>query len=485
MEAHNDIADINVTSRIDYTLRFTKQAVLVVGEQTEDYSQVAREYLIALSNQESAQINTAFISASSKLNNIQIRCRLIEQLFTNTLFDPEQSLALSVLRLAQQQSDVISIIIEHAQSLSLQIKYELCQLVLAAKKADITINVVLFGSFKSGHEVTGNKTLFKNKLAVIDGISGKLYSYDDPKLAQTITPVKIHLWKKVFLVTAVLLLLSISAMLFIYISVSEKPTTSQFNTRELDKMATQFSTDVASIFAAEPSEQRNIELPNNQYNAGNNKTLFVPNSDIKKVASYSDINNVLLNVTELNAKKEAATSAEVLNALLSNEQIKIDKKTSSEYISSNEISSNEITSKENSNEYSLSIAARPATRDINKLTTSMGNTEKKNATISAMDSSKYYRKASLINKKGYVIQVAGYFESKLLADLIITYPDLELYHYTKSLQGKLFYVVTSKNYSTKIDAKAAMALLPETLRVRQPWIKSISSVLDEMNTFKP
>ena len=134
MKSHNDVADINVTSRIDYTLRFTKQAVLVVGEHTEDYSQVAREYLIALSNQESAQINTAFISASSKLNNIQIRCRLIEQLFTNTLFDPEQSLAQSVLRLAQQQSDVISIIIEHAQSLSLQIKYELCQLVLAAKK---------------------------------------------------------------------------------------------------------------------------------------------------------------------------------------------------------------------------------------------------------------------------------------------------------------------------------------------------------------
>jgi len=103
MQSANAITDINVTSRIDYSLRFTKQVVLVVGENTEDYSQVARQYLIALSSQEGLQTNAAFISASSKLNNIQIRCRLIEQLFTNTLFDPEQSLAQSVLRLAQQK----------------------------------------------------------------------------------------------------------------------------------------------------------------------------------------------------------------------------------------------------------------------------------------------------------------------------------------------------------------------------------------------
>ena len=54
----------------------------------------------------------------------------------------------------------------------------------------------------------------------------------------------------------------------------------------------------------------------------------------------------------------------------------------------------------------------------------------------------------------------------------------------KNNKGKLFSVVTSISYATKGDARAAIALLPKTLRERQPWIKSISIVIDEINTFE-
>ncbi len=161
----------SVTSRIAYNLRFTKQAVLVVGDDAEQYSQLASQFLVSLSTVEPTvnhletqdnHINVAFIAASSKLNDIQIRCRLIEQLFVNTLFDPEQSLAVSVLRFAKQHGESISIVIDHAHALSLQVKYELCQLVSLAKKSNLTINVILFGLTEAAQQLAMNKSLFKN-----------------------------------------------------------------------------------------------------------------------------------------------------------------------------------------------------------------------------------------------------------------------------------------------------------------------------------
>lgn len=461
LKSINGITDINVTSRIDYSLRFTKQVVLVVGESTDDYSQVARQYLITLSNQESVQTNTAFIPASAKLNNIQIRCRLIEQLFTNTLFDPEQSLAQSVLRLAQQQNDVISIVIEHAQLLSLQIKYELCQLVLAAKKADISINVVLFGSFKTGQEITGNKTLFKNKLAVIDAKSGKIYSYEDPKLAQSITPVKIHLWNKISLAIGVLLILLISVSYFIYINIADNKTYSGINDVELNKMTNEISTGVGELFATKSSDQpkAKVKFVATQ-NITENTNALLPtklNRELNEnnLATYNDINNVLLNIAEVSENQVTATSIEVFNALLPEETVSVKKQPKIKQTTSKINSSNVPVNREN---------------QVNELILN--------------DSSAYYRKSLLSNNQGYVVQIAGFSDQNLLHDFITAYPSIELHHYYKSLQGKLFSVVTSISYATKGDARAAIALLPKTLRERQPWIKSISIVIDEINTFE-
>jgi len=120
------LTSISVTARIDYIQRFSKQAVLVIDQDVGVYTQAARQFLISLSKEETAQeTNVAYVSASTKLNDIQMRCRLIEQLFANTLFDPEKSLAVSILRLSKQNKESITIVVEHAHALSLQIKYEL------------------------------------------------------------------------------------------------------------------------------------------------------------------------------------------------------------------------------------------------------------------------------------------------------------------------------------------------------------------------
>lgn len=101
---------VSVIARIDYIQRFSKQMTVVVDKNPAVYSKVARQYLANISQESSQQeINVAFVAASNKINDIQMRCRLIEQLFVNTLFDPEQSLAVSILRLAKQNLSLIHI----------------------------------------------------------------------------------------------------------------------------------------------------------------------------------------------------------------------------------------------------------------------------------------------------------------------------------------------------------------------------------------
>ena len=69
---------ISVIARIDYIQRFSKQMTVVVDKNAAVYSKVARQYLANISQESSSQeMNVAFVSASSKINDIQMRCRLI------------------------------------------------------------------------------------------------------------------------------------------------------------------------------------------------------------------------------------------------------------------------------------------------------------------------------------------------------------------------------------------------------------------------
>ncbi len=104
------VTSISVTARIDYIQRFSKQVVLVIDQDVDIYTQATRQFLVSLSKEKTTQdTNVAFVSASTKLNDIQMRCRLIEQLFANTLFDPEKSLAVSILRVSKQSKESITI----------------------------------------------------------------------------------------------------------------------------------------------------------------------------------------------------------------------------------------------------------------------------------------------------------------------------------------------------------------------------------------
>jgi DamX protein len=450
-------ADISVTARIDYNLRFAKQAVLVVGHNSEQYSQLASQFLVSLSNSEqedvSNHINVAFLPASTKLNDIQVRCRLVEQLFVNTLFDPEQSLAESVLRFAKQHKEAISIVIDHAQALSLQIQYELTQLVSLAKKNKLTINVVLFGLIDSVHLLAVNKSLFKSKLVVIDGNSGQVLALEEDKALLRKSAISMALWQKVSLTGAMLLITAV--LIWVYLLIIEDVNQQAIDTKtSLMKLASSdnnssavvLSTPLVNINAEEMQKKQKIKLVDSSTTTG---VILTDNR-----ATNADVVHALLaEQTIKQVEKLPAKANDVLQALVVAD-----------------MSNNTLPDK-------VLIKNEPAVNQLTEVPSQL--------TVLALSNSEYYLTEAMEHEQGYVIQIAGFTDVSLLTRLLEQFSAANLYSYQRLLDGESFTVVTSQVYHNKAEAKAAIALLPAQLTERTPWLKSISSVISEINTFTP
>jgi len=433
---NKSVTSLNVSARIDYIQRFSKQAVLVVDENITTYSQVARQYLSSLtkseiSDQNQSECNVAFVVASTKLNDIQMRCRIIEQLFSNTLFDPEQSLAVSITRLVKQDHDAITIIVEHAHSLSLQLKYELCQLVDIANKTQNKINVVFFAQEKAVQEIAQNKSIFNKKLIIISAESGQVIQPDSIKLTNS----RMHVSRKFWLVLSVITLSLVTAVVLIWFFLASNENFNFSKLPTLVKDTTNFSMVEA---------QQLIDQPNDIIS-----TKIVISADVNDIQFALNGKNILKNSIAANTK-EAAQAADVLEALfLSEKAIQI------------EVKENKGKSEE------------PA------LILNIISKEVASETLPSM--ANYF-----LNKTdGFVIQIAGFTNTVVFDQFLVKYSALELYSYTRMLNNKPYVVLTSQVYLTKKEAVKAIKKLPKAILIRGPWIKSISTIKDEINTVVP
>jgi DamX protein len=445
----NNGADINVTTRIDYNLRFTKQVVLVVAERSEQYSPLASQFLatlsLAVTEGQSNNINVAFISASSKLNDIQIRCRLIEQLFVNALFDPEQSIAESLLRFAKEQREDISIVIDHAHTLSLQVKYELGQLVSLAKKNKLTVNVVLFGLMKAAQQLTINKSLFKGKMTVIDAFTGQILSLDDKKILPSAKKYRFTYWHKIGLFTSLLALTGAVFWLYqlIIIDIDD-------NNNQTSKLFTSLS---SVVIAGKVTDTLSTESTVGQM------------EEKKKITGVSAIVQSTVNIE--------ATSEEINLAILDNpKQINnqlIPAKVNDVMQALSAVDLNQVIAKE-------ILEPQVIVKTTNKVKDTRGK-------IPVIDNN-YYENQSIVYGKGYIFQIGWFTDNKLWQHFIEKHAEENLFSYHKSLNNEKLIVVTSKVYPTKVAALAAMKILPTSLSNRKPWLKPISSVINEINTFE-
>lgn len=458
--------DLSVITRIDYNLRFTKQAVLVASNSSEVYSKLANQYLGHLSDSTDSNspvpINVAYLSASNKLNDLQVRCRLVEQLFVNSLFDPEQSLAVSILQFAKQQNESISIVIEHAQALSLQITYEITQLVHQAKKHNISVNVILFGLIEAGEQLAVNKALFKNKIAIIDAHSGQIINLNDNKIQPKRKNNKIHPAKLMSLVALILVIGLGSTGVYLLVANSDKT---------VDALVTSLlkpeeSAEIKQSTQLPLDKQNQLILPSTHNDQHNGQMISADKSKMLN-ASGHEIYTALLSPSNQNERLKPAESADIIKALTTTKTVLAEKSINPE-------------DSEESNSKITTISDAVGATVIKNETTSL---EHESARLNGIEAH-YYQNQAVVFDQGYVIQVANFSTKELWLRFTQATLDIELHSYERLLNSKKLYVVTSKVFATKAEAKQALTALPKSITDRKPWLKDISSVINEINTLK-
>lgn len=450
-----DITKISANARIDYILRFSKQAILVIDEQPSQYSQVGSEFLADLPTEQ----NAAFVSVSPKLNDIQLRCRIVEQLFGSHLFDPEQSLAVSVYNLAQGKTEPISIVIEHCHLLSLQLFHELCQLAEIAKKSKLSINVVLLGAVSAGQLVAEHSSLFENKITILSAENGQLIPLSSKLLKVSYSLFQLSPPAKIFLSVAVVTFILIAIVIGLYqrdvLNFSALPT--QENMPKLTQL------DSATV-----NSSRATALAS--------KTFEVNNTDSNTIASSENIFNALTGVTELQAvveQPQPATPNDILNAISGS--------TEDQSINALSVSDNQViepivaADPENNSDTAIGVqeevlSTTPET--VEQLTN-------KNSEINRIDANYY-----LAQPAGYVIQYAGFREQRGYQAFITVNENLPHMAYQRVLAENPLIVVTSLTFTNRGDAEQALTELPEALRARGVWIKSVNIVKDEINLYQ-
>lgn len=425
---------ISANARIDYILRFSKHAVLVIDDNTEIYTNVANEFLGSLSTDH----NAAFVSISSKLNDIQIRCRIIEQLFGNTLFDPEQPLSVNVVKLAEAKNEAITIVISNVEFLSLQLSHELCQLAQIAKKLNKTINVILLGTTEAAINLSENKHLFENKISILLAGSGQLISWNSSLLRRN----KSHV-----LIRSIIILFIIA----------------------ISTLAVLFSLGYFS--SNESSEGRSI---NDQSATSSNeyKKAFVKtNTDL--------VDELLLDKVEDQIKLTTASSVEIFELLITEGDVLIGNKDDIESVESNnaEVVNPSILS---INENADLIQNTPLGLKTKTIALDSLATPVKNESDSYIRNEDYYQ--GFI--KGYVIQLGNFKRLEGYKSFLNAYKSDELHGYTKEGNGVLSYIVTTQVYKTIPQAKTAIKDLSKDLRDRGPWIKSVQAINNEINLYK-
>lgn len=424
------VAAISTNARIDYILRFSKQAVLVVDESSAKYSHIGNLFLGGLTDDS----NAAYVAASAQLNNIQIRCRIIEQLFPDVLFDPEQSLAVSIIRLSKATAQPISIVLDHAHLLSFQLIHELSYLAEISKKVNKTINVVMLGNYQTASIITAEKSLFKKKLAIVEADSGQLLNLDSKVFKfNNNNFFKVHAKKIAVFMVLLFSLLALAATLL--------QQRDLFSFSLLPQASKPQTTAVPNIF-------KSIAAPLVKTAQETKLPILVKNT---QQADANDIYHALTmnSVDKPQLTLQKASVGDILNAL--------------------EQAETKLTVKDAAAQLKKMIIQPEIIKPI-----------KANTAQHSYNNSDYY----LSQKNGYIIQFAGLNDVSEFDEIKLQLTKINYKSYYRLLNNKPFLVITSLVYKTKAQALAAISTLPTLIRQREPWVKEMKIVQEEIKHYQ-
>ncbi|MBA6380085.1 MULTISPECIES: SPOR domain-containing protein [unclassified Colwellia] len=451
--APQSVTTISANARVDYILRFSKHAVLVVDQDANVYSQVASQFLGSLGNDH----NAAFIAISPKLNDIQIRCRIVEQLFADTLFDPEQSLAVSLINLSKQEKQTIDIVIEHAQFLSVQILHELCQLTDIAKKANYAISVLMLGTPKAGLLLAQNKSLFHKKISVLSGETGQLLTLNSKAFkvkTSLFTFSRFTKWTLIF-ICFVICLGATGYWLF-------QQDVFSANTQLKLKAVPANSTSIISAYnknVSAPAKSEDIFL-----------SLTAPDPGIKVLISLPAEPNDIVQAI-VNAEKDVVESTEpIATAKVKRFASFLDKKGDTE----NKASVTLSTGKTVIEALSVKKSENKVTPLITQAAIPVNSIEDVGAQAT------YYISAP----SGFVIQIAGFTRLSVYQEFIPDFVGLKIKSYYRLFNQQPMLMITSEVFETRLAAEKAVTLLPSSIKVYQPWVKSLQAINNEINAYQ-
>lgn len=456
------ITAISANARIDYILRFSKQAILIVDQDEELSSQVSRQYLGNLSENH----NAAYVAISAKHNDIQVRCRIVEQLFANTLFDPEQSLAVSIVNLVKEHNKYTSIVIENMQNASLQILHELTQVALIAKKSNLNINVVMAGANSAALLASDNASLFGSSLSILSAQSGQLLPLN-PKLFRDIN-AKHFSGKTKKLAWG----LSASALLICAIFYG-------LNSSQLFQFS-QIPQLISSSLDAVKST--------------NNPTVLPIANEIAQTKSTADKSQTtqllgpLNQVIAIPAKTELASAADVLLSLQmpspqTIEETPIASQPSDILAALGELSATpppkNIQNKSSDAVNSIKAVQQQADTELSAkvLTTAVSKPKSFISFIGLSNS--YYQ-----DNQGFVVQFSGFTQQKALDEYLVAHREISFSGYNRLLSDKEMVVLTSAIFDNAEQAKAFLASLSPKIKQSGAFIKSTQAINNEISAFQ-
>jgi len=465
------VTTISATARVDYILRFSKQAVMVIDEQISFCSDIGSQFLANLAVEQ----NAAYITMSAKLNDLQVRCRIIEQLFGNTLFDPEQSVAVSLINLVKQNKQAVSIVVDNAQHLSLQLIHELAQLAEVAKKADYHINVLMLATPQAGMVVNQNQSLFHKKLSIISAQTGQLIALNSKLFSTQSTFFKLTPFKKWLMFFSGLTFISAMTVGILY-------QRDVFNfSKDLLTISQQHANKTSAIsissptFVNESSLTENIGLRSNNttkeisasveeiYLLLNGQTIATkaPVKVIPEKAEVEDILYALVNFDIDNnmVRKHSLNTSQTVDVVLDDDKLTL----STELLSA-----------------AKNTIVTPVIADL-----AIEPEEKQTSTISKIIFEEPNANALYLNQQqGYVIQISGFSQQEVLNEFLADYNEMTFHQYQRLVNDSLMTILTSKYFPTRELAEQAYIELPQTIKDRSPWIKEISTINSEINYYQ-
>lgn len=305
----------------------------------------------------------------------------------------------------------------------------------------------MLGQHQAGKLVSANKMLFTNKLSILSAENGQLLSLDAGVFKEAQSFFALTFAKKAALAFTVLLIISALVITWLYQRDS-------LSFSDLPQQQAITMPNGADAFVQEPSAGK-------EPSAGNEglATKSMSKPETLAYATNADIYQAIINpqagasVEKEDKVAQQAQPSDVFNAvvLADNPVIVEQVKVNSEIVA-------------------------PAKAADNSLAANQGD----KVSVASGINPDYFLQA----KQGFVIQLAGFSYPSVFKEFIADHQQLEYFGYYRQLNGQKLLVITSRVYDSRDEALQARESLPESVKQRGPWIKSLAAVNNEINAFQ-